>query len=93
MSFRGAGKAREPGIQEHRLGTTWIEAGVHGFRACPSGIPERQWGEEMKRGYWFSAMALVLLLMAAGCTDSGAASDNDKRGVFYGGVSTGGTLP
>jgi hypothetical protein len=47
----------------------------------------------MKRGHWFSAMGLVLSLLAAGCTDAGATSDNDKRGVFYGGVSAVGTRP
>jgi len=50
-------------------------------------------GETMKRKHWFSVMALMLSLVAAGCADSGAASDNDKRGVFYGGVSAGGTRP
>ena len=50
-------------------------------------------GERMKRRHWFSVMALMLSLVAAGCADSGAASDNDKRGVFYGGVSAGGTRP
>jgi hypothetical protein len=50
-------------------------------------------GKQMKRKYWISAIALMLLLMAAGCTDPGATSDNDKRGVFYGGVSAGGTRP
>jgi hypothetical protein len=47
----------------------------------------------MKRRHWFSVMALMLSLVAAGCADTGAASDNDKRGVFYGGVSAGGTRP
>ena len=50
-------------------------------------------GERMKRGHWFSAMGLMLSLLAAGCADAGATSDNDKRGVFYGGVSAGGTRP
>ena len=40
-----------------------------------------------------SVMALMLLLFAAGCADPGATSDNDKRGVFYGGVSAGGARP
>jgi hypothetical protein len=38
-------------------------------------------------------MALMLSLLAAGCADPGASSDNDKRGVFYGGVSAGGARP
>jgi hypothetical protein len=50
-------------------------------------------GERMKRGHWFSAMGLMLSLLATGCADAGATSDNDKRGVFYGGVSAGGTRP
>jgi hypothetical protein len=47
----------------------------------------------MKRRYWFSVMGLVLSLLTAGCADPGTASDNDKRGVFYGGVSASGTRP
>ena len=50
-------------------------------------------GEGMKRRFWFSVIALMLSLMAAGCADPGSASDNDKRGVFYGGVSAGGMRP
>ncbi|MBO0739445.1 MAG: hypothetical protein J2P48_23395 [Alphaproteobacteria bacterium] len=42
---------------------------------------------------WLSGVMLVLTLLAAGCADSGAASDNDKRPVFYGGVSSGVSLP
>ena len=38
-------------------------------------------------------LGLLLLLTAAGCADTGANSDNDKRGVIYGGVSAGGTRP
>ena len=65
------------------------KAGVHALRASRNdGVDER-----MKRRHWFSVMALMLSLVAAGCADSGAASDNDKRGVFYGGVSAGGTRP
>ena len=47
----------------------------------------------MKKRYWFSVIGLVLSLLTAGCADPGTASDNDKRGVFYGGVSAGGTRP
>jgi hypothetical protein len=50
-------------------------------------------GEGMKRRYWFSVLGLMLSLLAAGCADPAATSDNDKRGVFYGGVSAGGTRP
>ncbi len=64
-----------------------------GFRACPPGTRNNGAGEGMKKRYWFSVMALMLSLVAAGCADPGAASDNDKRGVFYGGVSAGGTRP
>jgi hypothetical protein len=38
------------------------------------------------------AAGLLLTLLSA-CADSGAASDNDKRPVFYGGVSGGHTGP
>jgi hypothetical protein len=41
----------------------------------------------------FAVIGLLLALLTAGCADTGAASDNDKRGVFYGGVSAGGTRP
>jgi hypothetical protein len=47
----------------------------------------------MKRRHWVSVVALMLALLTAGCADTGATSDNDKRGVFYGGVSAGGTRP
>ena len=53
-------------------------------------------GKKLSAGanrYWFSVMGLVLSLLTAGCADTGTASDNDKRGVFYGGVSAGGTGP
>ena len=42
---------------------------------------------------WFAVIGLMLALLTAGCADTGAVSDNDKRGVFYGGVSAGGTRP
>jgi hypothetical protein len=47
----------------------------------------------MKIRCWFFVMGLVSPLLTAGCADPGTASDNDKRGVFYGGVSAGGTRP
>jgi hypothetical protein len=47
----------------------------------------------MKKRFWFSVIALMLSLTAVGCADPGSASDNGKRGVFYGGVSAGGTRP
>ena len=47
----------------------------------------------MKPRFWFSVIALMLSLLAAGCADRDTASDNDKRGVFYGGVSAGGARP
>jgi hypothetical protein len=53
-------------------------------------------GKKLSSGanrYWFAVMGLVLSLLTAGCADSGSASDNDKRGGFYGGVSAGGTRP
>jgi hypothetical protein len=42
---------------------------------------------------WLALIGLVLSLAIAGCADTGATSDNDKRGVFYGGVSGGHTWP
>lgn len=46
----------------------------------------------------YSAMAKIgvtalILALLAGCIDRGAATDNDKRGVFYGGISAGSARP
>ena len=49
--------------------------------------------EAMRTKRGFAVMGLLLVLLTAGCADTGANSDNDKRGVFYGGVSAGGTRP
>jgi hypothetical protein len=38
-------------------------------------------------------LALLVSLLMAGCADNGAASDNQRRGGFYGGISGGGTWP
>jgi hypothetical protein len=38
-------------------------------------------------------IGLLLTLSAVGCADTGAASDNNKRPVYYGGVTGGGTWP
>lgn len=42
---------------------------------------------------WFALIGVFLSLAIAGCADTGGASDNDKRGVFYGGISGGHTWP
>jgi hypothetical protein len=47
----------------------------------------------MNPAAWFIMIVLLLPLLVAGCADTGAASDNDKRGVFYGGISGGRTWP
>jgi hypothetical protein len=47
----------------------------------------------MKFTRWPVLLGLLLALSAAGCADDRAASDGDKRGGFYGGVSAGGTRP
>ena len=41
----------------------------------------------------FAVIGLLFVLLTAGCADAGGTSDKDKRGVFYGGVSAGGTRP
>ena len=44
---------------------------------------------------WFrlAIIGILLSLVGGGCADTGASSGNDKRGIFYGGVSGGGTWP
>ena len=42
---------------------------------------------------WFALLALLLSIAAASCAAPNTGSDNDKRGVFYGGVSAGGARP
>jgi len=42
---------------------------------------------------WPILLWLLVSLLSAGCADNGAASDNGKRGGFYGGISGGGTWP
>ena len=93
VSFRGAGEAREPGIQEHglcepRSRLVFMVSGP-ALRASRNDSV----GVEMKRKCWFYVIGLVLSLTAVGCAGPDTASDNDKRGVFYGGVSAGGTRP
>jgi hypothetical protein len=41
----------------------------------------------------FAVIGLMLAVLAAGCADTGGTSDNDKRGVFYGVITGGGTRP
>jgi hypothetical protein len=53
---------------------------------------ERRRGQVMGR-CWFALIGIVLSLVIAGCADTSAASDNDKRGVFYGGVFGGHAWP
>jgi hypothetical protein len=40
-----------------------------------------------------SCLALLGLLLAAGCTNTGNGSQNDKNGGFYGGINSGGSRP
>jgi hypothetical protein len=47
----------------------------------------------MRKSSWLAWMGLLLLLAAAGCAQTNAASDNNKDPVFYGGVSSGGVRP
>jgi hypothetical protein len=47
----------------------------------------------MNAARWPALLGLLLALLAAGCADDRDASDSDKRGGFYGGVSAGGTRP
>jgi hypothetical protein len=49
--------------------------------------------EAMRTRRGLAVIGFLLALLATGCADPGATSDNDKRGVFYGGVSAGGTRP
>ena len=47
----------------------------------------------MNPGRGFAVIGLLLVLLMAGCADTGSTSDNDKRGVFYGGITGGATRP
>lgn len=47
----------------------------------------------MRTRFSVALIGFVLALSAAGCADRDTASDNDKHGVFYGGVSAGGNRP
>jgi hypothetical protein len=47
----------------------------------------------MRTRFWFGVIGLLSALLAAGCADTGATSGDDKRGVFYGGISGGRTWP
>jgi hypothetical protein len=42
---------------------------------------------------WPLLLGLLVLLLAPACADNGSASDNDRRGGFYGGISGGGSWP
>jgi hypothetical protein len=42
---------------------------------------------DMRARFQLGVIGLLLSLTLAGCADSAAGSDNDKRGVFYGGVT------
>ena len=42
---------------------------------------------------WLVLTVLVFGFLVVGCAASDTASDNDKHGGFYGGISGGGTWP
>ena len=47
----------------------------------------------IKITWWRAVLGLLATLLVAGCVNNDVASDGDKRGGFYGGVSAGGTRP
>lgn len=47
----------------------------------------------MPTRFWLALIGLFLTFSAAGCADRGTATDDDRRGVFYGGVTAGGSRP
>jgi hypothetical protein len=49
--------------------------------------------DDMRAMFRLGLIGLFLSLVLAGCADSGTGSDNDKRGVFYGGVTGGHAWP
>jgi hypothetical protein len=49
--------------------------------------------DAMRRWIRLAIIGILLLLVGEGCADTGASSDTDKRGTFYGGVSGGRTWP
>ena len=48
---------------------------------------------EMRALCRLALIGLLISLLAAGCANSDAASDKDRHGSFYGGISGGGTWP
>jgi hypothetical protein len=42
---------------------------------------------------WSILLGLLMALLIAGCADTGTSSDDDRRGVLYGGISGGGARP
>jgi hypothetical protein len=47
----------------------------------------------IKIACWPPLLGFLATLLVAGCVNKDAASDNDQRGGFYGGISAGGTRP
>jgi hypothetical protein len=47
----------------------------------------------MRTRSFLTVIGLMLSLVGVGCANSGSSSDHDNRGVFYGGVTGGGTWP
>ena len=47
----------------------------------------------IKIACWSPLLGFLVTLLVSGCADKDIASDSDKRGGFYGGISAGGTRP
>jgi len=47
----------------------------------------------MKKRRWFALFGFLVAASLAGCAGPGGASDDDRRPVFYGGVTGGHTSP
>jgi catechol 2,3-dioxygenase-like lactoylglutathione lyase family enzyme len=76
------------GLRRRVVRPGWLSA-----EAVGSEIDAREGRWIVRQTRWSILLGLLASLVAAACADSGASSDNDRRGGFYAGISGGGTWP
>jgi hypothetical protein len=47
----------------------------------------------MRKRSWFALLGVLVAVLLVGCAGPGGTSDDDRRPVFYGGVTGGHTSP